>query len=106
MLPAPRSPAAWAGGRVERVSPFGMQLERARLASVAEREALGVPSDRLKPAWRTAAGANESGAARHKGCADSEAMHFCRRPCSAILYLSGHAIGPKGVRRRGDHSLV
>jgi hypothetical protein len=109
MLPVHHSPAAGAGDRVERVSPFGMQLERGRFASVAERKA---PSEAERPpqahrSGRTAAPARTSLAPRgHKSGPNSEAMHFCRRPGSAILYLSGHAIGPKGVRRRGDHSPV
>jgi hypothetical protein len=59
MLPVRRSPAAEGGDRVERVWPFGMQLERGRLALVAKREA---PSraerpPQALPSRRTAGGA-------------------------------------------------
>jgi hypothetical protein len=109
MLPVRPPASIGASGPAARVSLFGMRLERARFALVAEPRAPRRLGGRLESPPRDALTqrARTSLARRaHKACADSEAIHFCDRPGSAILDWSGHAIGPKGVRRLGDHSPV
>jgi hypothetical protein len=74
---------------------------RAARPSAPEQPSRVPPRDALTQRARTSLARRA-----HKACADSEAIHFCDRPGSAILDWSGHAIGPKGVRRLGDHSPV